>query len=312
MIPRPGFSLSGTFFQPDTGEMRAGIVMVHGSGPGARERLYPWKDVLIDSGFAVLVYDKRGSGKSGGSWITASLEDLAADARSVADWMRNQGGFDGEVGFWGISQGGWVLPELGRESSASFLIVVTGGGMDPEEVERHQYRTKLDGAGVTGSQRAEAEQLVDRYFRYLGTGKGYDELMSDFEDHSGESWLTALGIERVVPGPKNQPNWSWVANLSARERVALIEVPTLVLVGEDDPLQPVAPTVEAWCDHLTRSDANRVVVVEDAGHGIQDEPHGGSVLPAFSDEVAKWFEGVESGISMEDGKCPRRVGPGNR
>ena len=62
-------------------------------------------------GLAVLTYDKRGCGGSGGDWKTVDLDVLAQDALAGVRWLKAQPGVDASrVGVWGISQGGWIGP----------------------------------------------------------------------------------------------------------------------------------------------------------------------------------------------------------
>ncbi|MGL6128473.1 alpha/beta hydrolase, partial [Chryseobacterium artocarpi] len=57
-----GISLSGTIFKPD--HATAAVVIVHGSGQ--EKRMTEFATLLADNGIAVLTYDKRGVGESGG------------------------------------------------------------------------------------------------------------------------------------------------------------------------------------------------------------------------------------------------------
>lgn len=62
-----GSTLSGTIVFPDESPPRAAIVLIHGSGRATR---ILWLAHLFASeGIAVLTYDKRGAGKSGGQLL---------------------------------------------------------------------------------------------------------------------------------------------------------------------------------------------------------------------------------------------------
>jgi hypothetical protein len=56
------------------------VVILHGSGRENRSGGWFLGEQLAASGMVVLVYDKRGMGKSTGDWKTAGPEDLANDS----------------------------------------------------------------------------------------------------------------------------------------------------------------------------------------------------------------------------------------
>src|SRR6266849_3156969 len=135
----PPLRLTGTLIRPHARGNVPGIVLLHGSGPGPRSALRPMAERFVADGFAALVFDKRGSGGSAGSWTDASLDDLADDALVAVAFLKSQPGIDAHhVGMWGISQVGWVIPHvLSRQAdTAAFAIVITGGAVRPIDVER--------------------------------------------------------------------------------------------------------------------------------------------------------------------------------
>jgi pimeloyl-ACP methyl ester carboxylesterase len=83
-----GVELSGTVMLPDAALECPGLVLVGGSGPSDRHNdglFDSLSDHLVRSGVAVLAYDKRGAGRSTGSWERATLDQLAADARFAVE-----------------------------------------------------------------------------------------------------------------------------------------------------------------------------------------------------------------------------------
>jgi alpha-beta hydrolase superfamily lysophospholipase len=92
-----------------------------------------WANFYNSMGFAVLNYDKRGTGESGGSYPgeAASSENLsiyADDAVAAARFLQRQPEVDRtRVGLHGGSQGGWVLPiALERAPDLAFGILASG------------------------------------------------------------------------------------------------------------------------------------------------------------------------------------------
>src|SRR5262245_24724436 len=114
-------ALAGTLLVPPGEQRHPAIVLTHGSGPGPRNFLRKFADRFVADGLVVLLFDKRGSGESGGSWINASLDDLADDAIAAAAFLRSREEVDARhVGAWGVSQAGWVIPHALARSPAAF------------------------------------------------------------------------------------------------------------------------------------------------------------------------------------------------
>ena len=105
--------LAGSLTLPDRGAPVPGVVLVGGSGATDRDNdthFPPIRRHLVEAGFAVLSYDKRGVGGSSGDWLDATMDDLASDAAAALDFLRAQPEVRTEaVGLFGHSEGGWVV-----------------------------------------------------------------------------------------------------------------------------------------------------------------------------------------------------------
>jgi pimeloyl-ACP methyl ester carboxylesterase len=127
-----GVSLSGTLLYPEATRPVAAVVLIHGSGPEAR--MMWWARPLAADGLAVLTYDKRGAGRSGGVYegdnnvSAANLDLLAQDAVAALDVMSRHPRLQKlPLGFLGASQAGWIAPIAATKSSATDFIVLSSG-----------------------------------------------------------------------------------------------------------------------------------------------------------------------------------------
>lgn len=153
------------------------VVLVHGSEKTAAiGSVYAY--MLAAQGVSVFIYDKRGTGASGGDY-TQNFELLADDAAAALRKARSlASGRFGRAGFFGGSQGGWIAPLAATRSPADFVAVGFGLVVSPVEEDREQLldearRMKLDGTAlgqVEGLSRATAA-LVRSHF-----ASGYAEL----------------------------------------------------------------------------------------------------------------------------------------
>jgi pimeloyl-ACP methyl ester carboxylesterase len=113
-----GVVLAGTLTLPHGAATAPGFVFVHGSGCVDRDETVGPNKVfaqlanrLSNDGYAVLRYDKRGCGKSGGTFATR--DRLIANARDAVAYLRAQPEIDGaRVFVLGHSEGGEIAPRV--------------------------------------------------------------------------------------------------------------------------------------------------------------------------------------------------------
>jgi dienelactone hydrolase len=111
-----GVALQGTLMRPAGDGRFPTVVIVHGSPRLARAFYAVWGRALVRRGVAVFVYDKRGTGASGGvvpddNGDAAYLRLLGADAARAVEAVADRPHVDaGRLGLLGLSQGGWTVP----------------------------------------------------------------------------------------------------------------------------------------------------------------------------------------------------------
>jgi uncharacterized protein len=82
--------------------------------------------MLAAEGVGAFLYDKRGTGSSGGEY-TQDYNLLADDAvAALLEARKLAGSRAGRIGYQGGSQGGWVAPLAANRTSADFVIVSFG------------------------------------------------------------------------------------------------------------------------------------------------------------------------------------------
>jgi pimeloyl-ACP methyl ester carboxylesterase len=127
-----GARLAGSIVLPESGQIRAAVVFVHGSGKQARNLALA--EHFASEGIATLVYDKRGAGKSGGEYEAnqnvseKNISLLADDAAAALGALARHPALKGvALGFGGISQAGWIAPIAAERSpEAKFLVLWSG------------------------------------------------------------------------------------------------------------------------------------------------------------------------------------------
>jgi dipeptidyl aminopeptidase/acylaminoacyl peptidase len=160
-----GATLAGTLYLPTGEGPFPAAVWVHGSGKA--ERLGFGGDVvpgLIHAGVAVLSYDKRGVGESGGTCCPGDGGDfdlLAADAAGAVDALRARPEIDPDrIGLIGASQAGWVVPMAAvRSGHVAFVALADGPAVSYGEEHLYSKLTGEEGGHPSG---LSAEEIAAR------------------------------------------------------------------------------------------------------------------------------------------------------
>jgi dienelactone hydrolase len=126
-----GVKLVGRLVMPKGKERVPIVVLLHGSEQASALsdsslQTYFLQHMLPGDGVGAFVYDKRGTGRSGGQY-TQDYSLLADDAVAALRKAREMAGARlARVGYQGGSQGGWVAPLAANRTSADFVIVCFG------------------------------------------------------------------------------------------------------------------------------------------------------------------------------------------
>ncbi len=168
-FPNGKTTLTGTLTIPPGAGAHPGVVYVSGSGATLREEAHWLDSLFISRGIAVLAYDKRGVGQSGGVYpgelaSTETIATLAGDAAAAARFLAAQTGIDrSRVGFYGLSQGGWIIPQAVVRSggAASWALIQSGPTVTQGESDTYANFAETLPASGGGEARpsARAERL---------------------------------------------------------------------------------------------------------------------------------------------------------
>jgi uncharacterized protein len=126
-------ALGGTLTLPAGAGPFPAAAVVHGSGPSKREEGQFLTSVLVRRGIAVLAYDKRGNGQSGGRYpgdlaSPGTIDVLARDAQAAVGFLAGQREIDARrIGLAGGSQAGWIIPlAASRAPQVSWAFIESG------------------------------------------------------------------------------------------------------------------------------------------------------------------------------------------
>ena len=233
-----GVRLLGTLLLPP--EPRRGpypgVVLAHGSEDNDRHSFGPVPYVLAGNGYAVLVFDKRGTGASSGSWKEVGLEPLADDVAAAVQLLSTRTEVDARrIGIVGFSEGGWVAPlAAARTPLVRFIVTISGGGLTKGDAYVHKMRRLAEESGLTG--------------RALDSAVAAAETTIAESRERVRSARSPSGFDRRVA---YDPADDW----------RRFRGPVLVMAGADDVLEPAARST-AWLERTLRESGNLDVTVK--------------------------------------------------
>ena len=147
-----GVFLAGSILIPK--KTFAAVVIVHGSDPVKRE--IEFAKLLAKEGIAVLTYDKRGVGESGGVYVGPSVgtnnidstnlnllsQDASAAITTFRTYLKTK---KIPIGLIGFSQAGWIIPLTAEKNQGvNFMVIFSGPVITTLEQLRFQFYTNGD------------------------------------------------------------------------------------------------------------------------------------------------------------------------
>lgn len=277
-----GVELAGLLLLPREQTDR-GAVILHGSGDSDRDNVwaYTFAHALAARGVAVLFFDKRGSGESGGDWRSVGLDALARDGVAAFDRLVDETGVAASCTGWvGLSQGGWVAPLAAAISGrGGYDVSVSSAAVPVFEQISFEIDNALQHEGITGEALDQALDLQARLRAYATGHASWDEYAAARADLLQGS---AAPFAEAMPATRDDWRWAWwarVGPVDPLEAWARAGVPTLVLYGAEDENDnvPVGRSVSRLEGLSRRLGAEPQVTWEvypGLGHALFDEDRG--------------------------------------
>ena len=170
--------LSGVLVEPEGKGPFPAVILVHGSGPQTHDQpaFVVHANAFLKAGFAVLAYDKRGSGNSTGNLEVSDYEDLAGDLAAAVAFLRTRPTIaSSKIGLLGRSEGGWVSTlAASRDPRIAFVIMSSGCAVSPLEETLYETRRGFKERGVSPDfveQAAKFKTAIWDFDRRVAAGK---------------------------------------------------------------------------------------------------------------------------------------------
>ena len=294
--------LVGVLLKPEGEGPHPAVIFLSGAECGTKDRLVNrvFANAFVPRGFALLSYDKRGCGESGGDHDAAELPDLAADAAAAVRLLRGRSDIRGDaIGMLGGSQSGWFTPQVAvEEPGVAFVINSSGPPLVWAETVRFEARNDLRAAGVEDATIDGILALKERtweYYRQAAVDPEYalgperQALEAEIARAREANWHEHFNIGLLEYDPDLYAAWCSTIFYDPRPWLERLEVPLLAVYGAKDINVP-AERSAALLRELAAAPGRdfTVVVFDDLGHQMQRWSAPGRVGFFYLDEMAEF------------------------
>jgi 3-oxoadipate enol-lactonase len=210
-----------TYYEISGREDRPVVVLSHSLASSLR--MWDPQMEMVRSHFRVLLYDTRGHGQSEATPPPYTLEELAEDAIGLLDALKIE-----RVHWVGLSMGGMIGQAIALnypQRLLSLSLCDTSSIVPPEM--QPVWEERIEGVRTIGMT-SQLEATMERWFTasYLQSNSPMLRLIKEeFLATSREGYIGCA---------------SAIRRLNYLDRLSEIELPTLIMVGEDDPATPVS------------------------------------------------------------------------
>jgi non-heme chloroperoxidase len=233
------------------------IVLIHGYplSSASWEKQVP---VLLDAGYRVIAYDRRGFGKSSQPTSGYNYDSFAEDLHHVVRHLKLR-----DFVLVGFSMGGGeVARYIGKYGSKDVSKAVIMGGVPPFLLKTADNPEGVDGAvfeGIQKAVRADRYAFFTEFFKnFYNTDVYLGKRVS--EQAVTASWNTAA-IASAHASLACVPTWYE----DFRQDVAKIDVPALIIHGDADRIVPFSSAGERTSKLIAGAE---LVVIKDGPHNV--------------------------------------------
>ncbi len=276
-------ALAGTLTVPQGAGPFPAVVLLTGSGAQDRDQTIldhrpfaVWADALTRRGVAVLRYDDRGMGGSGGGSTEETTADFATDAASAMTFLRSRPEIDpARIGLMGHSEGGaTALIAVTEGAPAAFVVMIAGPAVSGAEILSEQAREIVLASGGTAEQADQTRRIQARLMAAVVENKDDGPAATA----AVAAQLVELGQTPVQARQAATPmGWGWYRYFAAYDpgpALSGLPIPLLALYGGKDRNVPAEQNRAALARFKPDAD---IVVLPGLNHLMQ---HAETSLPA--------------------------------
>ena len=293
-----GVKLVGRLVMPKGGAKVPVVVLIHGSEHDSARDFYALQRMFPAQGIGAFVYDKRGTGASGGTY-TQEFDVLADDAvLAVKEARRLAGSRAGRVGLQGGSAGGWVAPLAANRTPVDFTIVSFGLAVTILEEDQQSVALDMHFHHHSAEDTVKALELARAGERVIETrgAKGYAEFEALRQKYKSEPWykdvhgdflffVLPLDQAQIIDELAKNFNFNTPFRYEPMPALRASTTPQLWVLGSDDLESPSIETAKRIRSLIAAGKDYTLAVYPGAEHGMTEyelKPDGTRVSTRFA------------------------------
>ncbi|MBZ5616827.1 MAG: alpha/beta hydrolase [Acidobacteriia bacterium] len=281
-----GVKLVGRLVLPKSGGQTPILVLIHGSEDDSARDWYPLQRLLPAEGVGAFVYDKRGTGGSGGKY-SQDFSLLANDAvAAMREARRLAGARAGRLGYFGTSQGGWVAPMAATRAPVDFVIVGFGLAFSVIDEDQQEVALEMRLKGHSPEEIATAQEVAAAAEAVFESGftKGFERFDAVRAKYRNEPWykdvhgnythfILPYNSEAELREKGKALNFAEMGTpfrYDPMPTLRAVKAPQLWILGEDDLEAPCAPTASRIKALGAQGRPVTLAIFPHAEHGIYE------------------------------------------
>ncbi|HLY04977.1 MAG TPA: alpha/beta hydrolase [Rhizomicrobium sp.] len=275
-----GVKLVGRLVMPQGAGKVPVVVLLHGSEHDSALDSYALQRMFPAQGIGAFVFDKRGTGSSGGVY-TQDFDVLARDdVAALNEAKRLAGARAGRIGYQGGSEAGWVLPLAANQAHVDFGIV--SFGLAVTVLEEDQESVALDmhfhHHSAADTKKALALARAGEHLVETGGRQGYEEFDTLRRRYKSEPWYKdvhgdflffVLPVQKAqIPAMAKAFDFHTPFRYEPMPALRASTTPQLWVLGSDDLDAPSAETAARIKSLIADGKDFTLAVYPGAEHGM--------------------------------------------
>ena len=275
-----GTALVGRLVMPRGEDQVPIVVLLHGSEHDSALTDYYLQRMLPAEGVGVFVYDKRGTGKSGGHY-TQDFSLLADDAVAALRKARRLAGTRlARIGYQAGSQGGWVAPLAANRASVDFVIVCFGLAVNVIDEDQESVELQLREKGYSADDIANARAVASAAEAVFASGftrgfENFDGLRARYKSapwykdlHGDYTFFLLPHSQAELRAMRAEFSWGTPFYYDPMPTLRANRVPQLWILGGEDYEAPSAETRRRIESLIAQGKPFTVAYYSGAEHGM--------------------------------------------
>jgi len=272
-------NFSGTLFVPPGDINFPAVVILHGGSSNVKAHrstsdYYGYR--FAKRGIAALIYDKRGTGDSGGEVSKSIFDDYVVDAINAIQFLKKQAKINPhQIGIIGPSQGGRIAAlAAARSSDVAFIATLSAPLVSVADL---MYFSTMSFIEIDDSTKIIVDPLWKKHFKCVEHGDVQGLKNLDFEI---DYYAKTIKTQFLPPKSENlkafdkgdfQPMYNSMKNDYLSE-LSKVKIPWLNIYAEYDRAVPVEASIEVMKTQMAIGGNKdyEIKIIPDVGHGFKN------------------------------------------